>query len=79
MSTLKTDAITGGGTTPSTQNNQSVVSLQHYMTAGTTSATTFKFRGGSANAGTVTWNGQSGGRFYGGVSSTVMTIWEIEV
>lgn len=57
---------------------QSVV-LIHYMTAGTTSATTFKARIGNDQAGTTTLNGASGGRKYGGVCSSTMTIEEIKV
>jgi hypothetical protein len=71
-------ALAAAGTTPSTANNMTTCYITHYMTAGTTSATTFKLRGGSANAGTVTWNGQSGGRYFGGVSATRMTITEIK-
>lgn len=51
--------------------------LNYFMTAGTTSSTTFRLRFGSSNAATTTTNGQAGGRFYGGVSSTSMTITEI--
>ena len=49
----------------------------HYMTAGTTSATTFKFRAGLDRAGTTTFNGQSGARRYGGVMASSITITEI--
>jgi len=48
------------------------------MTAGTTSATTFKFRVG-INSGTFTFNGYSGGRKLGGVAASSMTITEIAV
>lgn len=50
----------------------------HYMTAGTTSVTTFKVRAGQANANTTTFNGQSGGRKYGGVLASSITIEEIK-
>lgn len=49
----------------------------HYMTAGTTSATTFKVRAGRDGAGTTTFNGQSGGRMLGGVLASSITISEI--
>ena len=49
----------------------------HYMTAGTTSATTFKVRAGPNTADTVTFNGQSGGRIFGGVMASSITITEI--
>jgi hypothetical protein len=50
--------------------------MQHYMTAGTTSATTFKLRGG-LNSNTFGFNGTSSARRHGGVSSSSITIWEI--
>ena len=50
----------------------------HYMTAGTTSATTFKVRAGGNNSGTFTMNGMSGSRYGGGTHLSGMTIWEIE-
>ncbi len=50
--------------------------LKYSMTAGTTSATTFKIRGGTTN-GTWYVNGVSGGtRLFGGVSQAVITITE---
>ena len=57
---------------------QSSISLQHYMTTGTTSSTTFKVRFG-ATSGTTTINGDNGARTYGGVCTTGMTISEIRV
>jgi len=51
--------------------------LNHYMTAGTTSSTTFKVRIGSSSAGTFTFNGNSGSRIYGGVMASSITIWEV--
>ena len=53
--------------------------LNHYMTAGTTSATTFKVRLGTHGAGTTTFNGRGGGRNHGGVYSSSITITEISV
>ena len=54
------------------------VSLVHKMTSGTTSATTFKVRvGGSAVAGTTTFNGQSAARLYGGTLASSITITEV--
>lgn len=49
----------------------------HYMTAGTTSATTFKLRAGGSSASTFTFNGSSGGRLWGGVMASSITITEI--
>lgn len=52
------------------------ISFTHFMAAGTTSATTFKVRCGNSAAGTVTLNGTAGGRQYGGVVSSSITITE---
>lgn len=52
------------------------LAFKHVMTAGTTSATTFKVRCGSPAAGTTTFNGYSGGRIFGGVLSSRITIKE---
>lgn len=56
-----------------------VYTFTHYMAAGTTSATTFKFRAGPASAATITFNGESGGRLLGGVMASSITITEIKV
>jgi hypothetical protein len=53
--------------------------LQHEMAAGTTSSTTFKIRLGTASAGTTTFNGVAGSRFYGGTMNSGMSIMEIQV
>lgn len=53
--------------------------LKHYMVAGTTSEITFKVRIGGDSAGTFTFNGQSAGRWFGGVMASGITIWEIAV
>jgi hypothetical protein len=53
--------------------------LTYYMTAGTTSETTFKVRGGSGTAGTTGFNGAGGGRLMGGVAASSITITEIKV
>lgn len=54
-------------------------SMQYFMTAGTTSATTFKLRYGQPTAGaTIGINGPSGGvAFFGGVCISGMTVTEI--
>ena len=51
--------------------------LSHYMTAGTTSATTFKIRAGGETAGTLTINGFSGARKLGGVMFSSLIVMEI--
>jgi len=49
------------------------------MTAGTTSATTFRVRAGHESAGTTTLNGVAGARRLGGVCSSTLTVTEIKV
>lgn len=51
--------------------------LNHYMTAGTTSAITFTVRAGSGNGGTTTINGQSGIQLGGGTMASSITVTEI--
>lgn len=58
------------------QNKQLV--LSHYMTSGTTSSTTFKFRAGPHLAASVYFNGNGGGRLLGGVYISSITITEIK-
>ena len=53
------------------------IPLNYFMTAGTTSSTTFRLRYGCNNAATVTTNGQGGARQFGGVYATSITITEI--
>jgi hypothetical protein len=55
------------------------INLIHYMTAGTTSSTTFNVRVGNNAAGTTTVNGQSSARLYGGVGMSSITVEEIQV
>ena len=61
-----TSTATAGGT----------LTFSHYMTAGTTSSTTFKVRVG-CSAGNITFNGQSTARRFGGVVVSSITITEI--
>ena len=57
---------------------QSSFVLRHYMTAGTTAATTFKFRIGNAGGVAYYFNGLAAARMYGGVSASSITITEIK-
>lgn len=59
--------------------NTENMTLVHYMTAGTTSSTTFKMRAGAGSAGTITFNGVGGGRYFGGTMASSITIEEIQV
>lgn len=53
------------------------IPLSHWMTAGTTSATTFKVRIGINSTGTNTFNGKSGAGYFGGTLASSITISEI--
>ncbi len=53
------------------------VVFSHYMTAGTTSSTTFKVRAGTQDGNTMTFNGSGGTRLWGGVCASSITITEI--
>lgn len=57
---------------------QQNVHLTYFMTAGTTSATTFRVRAGLAVAGTLTFNGAAGARLFGGVCASSITVTEIK-
>lgn len=50
--------------------------LTHRMAAGTTSATTFKFRAGGQIAGTTSFNGIGGSSFFGGTQGSTIVITE---
>jgi len=64
---------------PDGVNNPIVHNFNHYMTSGSTSELTFRVRIGMNQEGTVTVNGRSAARKYGGVSASSITIMEIEV
>lgn len=53
------------------------ITYTHRMVAGTTSATTFRVRCGSSGGPTTTFNGQNGGRIFGGVMASSITITEV--
>ena len=50
--------------------------MQHYMTSGTTSSTTFKIRAGG-HVGTTYFNGNTGAQLYNGTGFCSLTIMEI--
>lgn len=52
------------------------VTFTHWMTAGTTSETTFKVHIGSLGAGTITFNGSGSSRLFGGTLASSITITE---
>ena len=65
--------------TQAAANFNSRLGITHYMTAGTTSATTFKVRLGCHQAGTTSFNGTNGTRQMGGLLTSSITITEIAV
>mgnify|MGYP003636798711 CR=1 FL=1 len=72
-------ALAAGQTTrDAAAHEMSMVSFRHFMTAGTTSATTMRVRIGGAGT-TFTFNGVSSGRLQGGVLASSITITEISV
>lgn len=52
------------------------INFTHYMLAGTTSTTTFRIRAGN-QGGSLTFNGENGSRFLGGIMASSITITEI--
>ena len=70
-------ALAAHGHFQSTAGAHNSIFFVHEMAAGTVSATTFKIRAGGTGAGTTTFNGESGGRIFGGVAASSITIWEI--
>jgi hypothetical protein len=55
------------------------MSTTFWMTAGTTSSTTFKFRCGANDTSTITFNGRTAARIFGGVYYSSMTVTEYAV
>lgn len=52
--------------------------MKHIVAAGTTSATTIKLNVGHSSGSTFTLNGVSGGRYFGGVLLTRLTVRELK-
>jgi len=69
----------GSGGTHDAANDMQHIYFSHFMTAGTTSETTFKVRAGFNASGTTTFNGAASSRRLGGVFASSITIQEIEV
>ena len=53
------------------------LSFKHIMTSGTTSPTTFRLRAGPNASATITFNGLSGTRYYGGTLASSIVIREV--
>lgn len=54
------------------------LTLRYSMVAGTTSATTFRVRGGGSVAGTTTFNGALGNRLFGATAKSSIKITEVK-
>jgi len=74
------NALAAMNATEDLGNSPLPVGFTHFMTAGTTSSTTFKVRAGTDAAATVTFNGRDGSnRRLGGTYASTITITEIAV
>lgn len=71
------NALGAAATLSSATNCSSNHSYSIKLQAGTTSATTFRFRAGPESAATVTFNGSAGGRIFGGVMASSLRIYEV--
>lgn len=71
------NALAASQTRTDTSGKMTNTHFIHYMTAGGTSALTFRVRIGSTT-GTVTFNGAASGRLFGGVTASSITIEEVK-
>jgi hypothetical protein len=76
-STANALAAAWGGRNNSADSITQVV-LKHRVTAGSTSAITFKIRAGFSGAGTTTFNGQSSARIFADVAASYIKITEYQ-
>jgi hypothetical protein len=70
------DALAAAGTFNSAASIPLQICFNHKMTAGTTSATTFKIRAGGTVGATTTFNGAAGGRKYGAIMASSIIVTE---
>jgi hypothetical protein len=66
----------GAGSIPGTANTTSIV-FTHTVSAGSTSARTYKVRAGSASATDAKLNGDNSARVFGGMTAATLTVTEI--
>lgn len=71
-------AIAAMGSTSIQAGEIGVINIYHKMTAGTTSATTFKLWAGQKDAGTCTVNGVGAARLYGAITKSSLNVKEIK-
>jgi hypothetical protein len=62
---------------PTGANTPAELAIEHEMLAGTTSSTTFRLRAGPESAATITFNGLSAARKFGGVLNSYMRVEEL--
>jgi hypothetical protein len=72
------DALAAASAYATTSLGVMAVVLRHRLVAGSTASTTFTLRAGPITAGTVTVNGASGGRYYGGVYASSLIVSEFK-
>jgi hypothetical protein len=70
-------ALAVAGHYQGTGGSPTMLTLTHWMTAGTTAAISFKVRAGSNQAGTTTFNGSASARLFGGVLASSINVTEI--
>ncbi len=73
-----TNALAAIATNSVTSNVGQIITFRHKMTAGTTSATTFKLRMGGNIGGTTRFNSDASGRLLGDVMASSITITEVK-
>lgn len=71
------NALAAIGAAGPAQNRPCSMYMSHYMTAGTTSSTTFKVRAGAGAAGTTTFNGSNTTRLFGAINKSSLSVTEI--
>ena len=70
------DALVAASLRGTIFNELRTISFSHFFAVPTISPITFSVRAGPSGSGTTTFNGFSGGRIYGGVASSSITILE---
>ncbi len=71
------DAIAADGAFLDNSTGTVTIPLAHKVASGSTTARTYRVRAGLNAGGTITFNGAGGGRYFGGVSSSSITIKEV--
>lgn len=71
------NALASGWTFISSANTPGQITFSFWVSAGSTTARTYRVRIGPTAAATVTFNGASGGRIFGGVMASSITVTEI--